>query len=196
MILGLTGTLGAGKGTVAEFLKRKGWLYFSLSDEVREEAKVNGIEITRENLQQLGNQLRAEQGNSILAQRALKKIKNPADNYVIDGIRNIAEVQELKMLPSFYLIAVDAPQQARFQRMLARNRESDPKNLFDFLKVDAIDQGQNQNESGQQVAQCYELADCKLINDSSIERFNDKITFMIQQLINKDALNGSAFKVV
>jgi dephospho-CoA kinase len=37
-VIGLTGTIASGKGTLAEFLKGKGYSYFSLSDILREEA--------------------------------------------------------------------------------------------------------------------------------------------------------------
>ncbi|MEM2956362.1 MAG: AAA family ATPase [Candidatus Pacearchaeota archaeon] len=195
MIIGLTGTLGAGKSIVAEYLQKKGWVYFSLSHEVREEAKKQGIEITRENLQELGNDMRKKYGNDVLAQRILMKITDPQKNYVIDGIRNPAEIMLFKQLGSFYLIAVDAPKQLRFQRLIARNRESDPKTLYDFMRIDAIDQGKDQTESGQQTAECMKMADAVLVNDSTLERFWDKISFTVQQLINKDSLNsvGTSF---
>ena len=35
MIVGLTGTYAAGKGTVAEYLIGRGFQYYSLSDELR-----------------------------------------------------------------------------------------------------------------------------------------------------------------
>lgn len=63
MIIGLTGTLRAGKGVVSDFLKQKGFVYLSLPDELREMAKERKIELTRENLQNLGNQMREENGS-------------------------------------------------------------------------------------------------------------------------------------
>jgi len=188
MIIGLTGTIASGKDIIADVLKKRGFIALSLSDEVREEAKVRGIELTRENLQKLGNDMRKEFGNGILAQRILMKITNPQKNYVINGIRNTSEITELKNWPSFYLMAVDSPQQTRFQRMMTRNRPSDPKNFYEFTKVDAIDLGQGQDNSGQQVAACMKMADCSIFNDFSVERLTDKVNFMVQQIMNKDTV--------
>ena len=42
MIIGLTGENCAGKGTVADYLKKKGFYYLSLSDVIREELKADG----------------------------------------------------------------------------------------------------------------------------------------------------------
>ena len=58
MIIGLTGKNAAGKGEVAEYLKKKGFVYYSLSDVIREEATEKGLEHSRENLINLGNELR------------------------------------------------------------------------------------------------------------------------------------------
>jgi dephospho-CoA kinase len=188
MILGLTGTMASGKDAIAEILKKKGFIVLSLSDEVREEAKARSIEITRENLQNLGNEMRKESGNGILAQRILKKVGDPQKHYIINGIRNTAEVAELKNWPSFYLMAVDSPQQTRFQKMIMRNRASDPKNFYDFMRLDAVDQGLNQEESGQQTKECMKLADYYIFNEYTPERLTDKVSFMIQQILNKDSL--------
>ena len=58
MIIGLTGANASGKGEAAGYLKSKGFAYYSLSDILREEAKLRGIEPSRENLIKLGNELR------------------------------------------------------------------------------------------------------------------------------------------
>ena len=50
MIIGLTGTNGSGKGTVAEFLKQEGFRYHSLSDELRGVLHQQQVEITLPNL--------------------------------------------------------------------------------------------------------------------------------------------------
>jgi len=132
--------------------------------------------------------MRKEFGNSVLAQKILMKISDPQKNYVINGIRNPAEIQELKNWPGFYLIAVDAPQQLRFQRLMTRNRPSDPKVFYQFMKVDNKDQGIGEEECGQQVQQCIKLADVSIFNEYTLERLTDKVNFMIQQIINKDAV--------
>jgi len=52
--IGLTGTNGSGKGAAAEYFIQKGYVYFSLSDVIREELRKNGIEPTRDNLIRMG----------------------------------------------------------------------------------------------------------------------------------------------
>ena len=85
MIIGLTGSLCAGKGEVADYLKSLGYAYFSLSDALREEAGKNNIDTTRNNLIILGNKLRKEYGNGVLAQK-IKEMLPPETNIIIDSI--------------------------------------------------------------------------------------------------------------
>ena len=71
MIIGLTGKNASGKGEVADYLKTKGFVYYSLSDELREEATKRNIEPSRDNLTNLGNELRKKHGPNYLAQKIL-----------------------------------------------------------------------------------------------------------------------------
>jgi len=174
--IGLTGSLAAGKGVVSEFLKDRGFVYISLSDELREIAKEKKLEVTRKNLQDLGNILREEQGAGVLALKVVEKIRT--QNYekaIIDGIRNPAEIVVLKKLKNFCLIAVDAPQDLRFKRMLERNRESDPKTWEAFLDVDNRDKGFGESATGQAVAKCMEQADHILFNFGGLDEIQEKV---------------------
>lgn len=183
MIIGLTGTLAAGKGTLAEFLKEEGFVYLSLSDELRQIAKENKTELTRKNLQDLGNRLRREEGSGILGQLVYDKIKNQYySKAIVDGIRNPAEIKTLRALDDYFLVSVDAPLESRFERMKKRNRESDPKTLEEFLLVDNRDKGIGEKETGQGVAKCMEQADFALYNDGSLEEMQKKVKDLYRKI--------------
>ena len=172
MIIGLTGANASGKGEAAEYLKSKGFVCCSLSDILREEARLKKIEPSRENLILLGNKLRREKGPSILAELVIKKIKDKK-NYVIDSIRNPFEIKTLRQLKDFTLIGIDAPVETRFNRILSRNRAGDPGTLEDFIEKERKENiGADTN---QQLKNCLKLADKIIINDSTIEEFHKKI---------------------
>lgn len=75
MIIGVAGTNASGKDTVANYLKTKGYANYSLSDIVREECDKRGLPKDRDTLRELANELRRNFGNSVLAGRAMEKIK-------------------------------------------------------------------------------------------------------------------------
>src|SRR5688572_32686412 len=136
MLIGLTGRNAAGKGEVAKYLQTRSFSYYSLSDAIREELRVRKLEVSREALIQVGNELRQRFGPSVLADRIVA-LTQPDRNYVIDSIRNPAEVVALrKACKDFKLIRVDAPLQARFERTVARRRESDPVTFEAFVALD------------------------------------------------------------
>lgn len=172
MIIGITGSIACGKEAVSRYFIDKGFTHFFISQELREELKRRGIEVTRKNLQDLGNKLRGKEGAGVLAKRMMQKIKE--GNYVIDGIRNPAEVEEFRKNKNFILIAIDAPQKQRYERSIYRSRSSDAKTWEEFLEMDKRDFGE-EVESGQQVGKCMKMADFKIVNDSSLEEVYNKL---------------------
>jgi dephospho-CoA kinase len=165
MIIGLTGPKAAGKGIIAEILQEKGFNYISLSDIVRDEASKRGIfQYDTFQLQDIAKDLRTRYGNAVLAQRAIEKMTD--NDYVLDSIRNVSEIEELRKLPSFSLISIDAPQMQRYERLIKRARPSDPKSWDDFIRMEEIDLGQNEFGSGQQVYACMQKSDLKIYVES------------------------------
>lgn len=185
-VIGLTGTIGSGKEVVREILEKNTNSYsVVLSSLLKEDAlKKQGIQVTREIRQNLGNELRKQYGTEILAKIAVSFMQNNKDFLIIDGIRNPGEVDFLreKFGEEFKLIAVDSPQQLRFERMNGRNREGDPAIWEEFVRLDERDQGKDEPEYGQQVKKCIEMADVLIQNDGSLEELQQKVLDSIKQL--------------
>ena len=97
MIIGLTGRIAAGKGYVVAYLLEKGFNYTTVSQLIRDELHKRGIEFTRKNLQDIGDEVRMKEGANAWILRLIKNIKD-RENYIVDGIRNPAEVTELKKM--------------------------------------------------------------------------------------------------
>jgi len=173
IVIGLTGENCAGKGTVAEYLKKKSFYYLSLSDIIREELKEEGKEITRTNLINKGNELREGFGPGILATKTAAKVEKDK-NYVIDSIRNPAEAKELAKLPNFVLFYVTAEPKTRFERMSQRNREEDPKTLEAFEKIEAIEAGKG-DKTKQDLIGTIQLADKTIENNSDLNELHSRI---------------------
>ena len=162
MLIGLVGTLGSGKGVVRGILENKGFKSRVFSDFLKEELKEKGIDINRKNLQDLGNEIRIKEGKNVLAVRLINSL-DLNENCVVDGSRNPAEVEELKK-HGFIIISVDAPRKNRFDRLLFRKSEKDPKTWEEFLEIEKRDLRED-NPAGQQVQECMRLADYRIMND-------------------------------
>lgn len=179
MIIGLTGTMGSGKSEIAKYLKKKGYEYHVFSDVIREEAKKRNLEPTRKNLQKMGNLLRKEHKHyGVLAKKLLKKIKT--DKAVVDGVRNSDEIQELRKSHKFILIARNAPQKIRFDRLKKRGRAGDPKTFEDFKNLDDLE---NLSEgTGQEIYKCIKMADYEINHTGSIKGLHKKIDEILKEI--------------
>jgi dephospho-CoA kinase len=179
MIIGFTGRIAAGKESVKHFLVDKGFTYVETSQVLKEELSRRGMEITRTNMQDLGDELRAKDGHGALMKLVLEKINyvnNRDKHFILDSLRNAGEADFLREhADEFILIAVDAPQRLRFERILSRGKTHDPKTWEEFLVIDNRDYFDESNPFGQQVRDCMERADFLIVNDGALEDSVKKI---------------------
>ncbi len=183
MIIGLTGKNGSGKGEVAAFLKDRGFHYYSLSDAIRDEAKKRGLEITRDVLIALGNELREKEGPGSLAERIFAKL-DPEKHYVIDSIRHPSEIQAFRRRNDFTLFRVYAPERLRFERLKQRGRENDPKVWEDFLALEAKE-AKSESKTDQQLDQAIALADIQIDNNGPLKDIHEKVKKILLELSQK-----------
>ncbi len=183
MIIGLTGKNGAGKGEVAKYLQERGFLYYSLSNVLREEAQKEGKPVTRDILVELGNRLRSEHGPSVLAEKIFSRL-DPEKHYVIDSIRHPSEVQVFRRRTDFLLAAVRAPERLRFERLRQRARESDPKTFEEFQGLEQREAA-SQNKSDQQMDQAIHLHDALLENTGPLKMLHEKVRELLLEFSKK-----------
>ncbi len=173
MIIGLTGANGSGKTVGADHLRKKGFEFHSLSDEIREELARLKLEPNRENLIAQGNRLRAEFGPAVLAERIKRKLR-PDRHYAIDSIRNPYEVDSLRETGAFRLLHLEAPRAVRFARVCARGGERAPASFEEF-----VEQEEREMEGGgaahQQLRATWRKADETIVNAGSIEELTANI---------------------
>ena len=187
MIIGLTGKNAAGKGEIAKHLQSKGFISFSLSDALREEATRQGKDHSRDVLIKLGTEMRKKFSYGILAKRINEKIinlkKQGKNNFVVDSIRNPGEIKELRKNEGFILIAVHTDAKIRFERLLRRGRVGDAQTFEEFVEQE---KKENDNEgSGQQLDKCIELADTIINSNGTIEEANRDIDLYLDSLKDK-----------
>ena len=137
LIVCLTGMPGAGKSTIAEGLKPKGYEIINMGNSVREEAKKRNLEPTRSNLGQLMLDLREKNGPGAVAELVKPQIESSlADVILIDGVRSSDEIQVLRKFGNVKLLAIHASTDNRFNFLQKRGRSDDPQTQEHFEERD------------------------------------------------------------
>lgn len=142
LIVCLTGMPGAGKSTIADGLKTKGFEKITMGDAVRAEATKRKIEPTGANLGKLMLELREKNGLGAVAELIKDQITDSkSDVILIDGVRSIAEIDVLKKFGTVKILAIHASGDTRFKFLSDRGRSDVPADRQDFAKRDSREMG-------------------------------------------------------
>jgi dephospho-CoA kinase len=182
--IGLTGTMASGKGEAAKVFKNLHFSFISLSDMVREEATKRGKnKISRQEMQNLGNELREKAGADVLARRVRQKIvASKRKKWVIDGIRNPAEVRELKKLGPFYLLGIKSDLEIILKRLQARKRETDRLKKSELEKLIDREWGSGESDNGQKVRACIRMSDFIIENNRGLPELKKRCLEILQRI--------------
>lgn len=175
-IIGIAGAFGSGKSTAANFFESMGFKKIILSRFLEEEAVRRGAgNVSRRILQDIGNEWREKYGSSVLAEKALEEIsEKKLDKVVVDGIRNIGEIEKLRSKDNLILIAIISDKKIRFERLKRIKRREDMSWEI-FKQLDSRDAGIGERKTGLQVNKCIEMADISIENNGSEQSFNDRL---------------------
>jgi dephospho-CoA kinase len=177
-VIGLTGTIASGKDVVRKYLQNRLHPYvISLSSVIELELSRNNQDISRQSLQDKGNELRKKKGTNILVKMALADVPQNQMLTVIDGIRNLGEVSYLRSTfgRNFVLIAIDAPLKTRYNRFVQRRKPTDRRSLGEFREIDRRDRGFEEPEFGQHTQRCIREADFRIRNVSTVKTLLKKL---------------------
>ena len=138
LVVGLSGMPGSGKSLVVDTARELGYSIVVMGDVIREETTKRGFDLTPANVGKVMLQLRADGGNTVVAQKCIPKIENQTSNKIlIDGLRSLHEADAFKAhFTNFTLLAVHASPETRFNRLSARRRSDDPSDgKFSVIEI-------------------------------------------------------------
>lgn len=183
IILGITGTLGAGKGAMVEYLKeRYGFAHYSARDFLIQEIEKRGLPVNRDSMVLVGNDLRATYHPGFIAEELAKEAVRENHNAVIESIRTLGEIAVLKQQPNFYLLAIDADQLLRFERIKSRASATDDVS-FDKFKADEEREMFTTDPNKQNLTACLAVADFRVMNNGNLADLHRELDIIITQII-------------
>ena len=160
---------GAGKSTIADGLKPKGYKIINMGNVVREEAKKRNLESTRDNLGKLMLELREKNGPGAIVKLVESQIESSTANVIlIDGVRSNDEIQVLRKFGTVKLLAIHASTDSRFNFLQKRGRSDDPQTKEHFAERDNRELGVGISNSI--ALSDYAISNIGLTKDELIEK--------------------------
>ncbi|MDD5464354.1 MAG: AAA family ATPase [Candidatus Moranbacteria bacterium] len=178
LILGITGEMGSGKGTIAKHImqQHKGSVH-KFSTILRDVLDRLYLEQSRDNLQALSTMLRKTYGEDIMAKGMYHDAENNEnDLVVVDGVRRMSDITYLKELPHFKLVYVEADMENRYERIAKRGENPDDakKTFEEFQKA-------HENESEIQIRDLKNYASYIVNNDGTYQELYAQVDKIIKE---------------
>jgi cytidylate kinase len=173
-IIGLAGTNGSGKDTVGRILAdAHDYLFISVTDLLRTEAKRRGLPVERENLRQISAEWRRESGLGVLVDKAVAEYKKDPGAYmgvVMASLRNPGEADRVHALGGT-VVWIDADPRVRYERVQAnaadRGRAAeDTKTFEEFLSEEQAEMQSSGDSATLNMSSVKERSDIFLENDA------------------------------
>lgn len=175
IIIGITGTLGAGKGTIVDYLSvKKQFVHYSVRDFLTREIIQRGLPVNRDTMTKVANELRATYGASYVTDQLLALAEQSGRNCIIESIRTPGEIESLRRCRRFVLFAIDGDPAIRYQRISLRGSATDGVSFETFLSNE-LREMQSVDPNHQNLSACIQQADYSFNNDGSLETLYQEV---------------------
>ena len=173
----ITGMPGAGKSEVAEGFRQIGVPVIVMGDVIRNETKRRGMDPNPENTKKVMLDLRETDGLGAVAMRCVDQIRSQSEKIVaIEGCRSIAEIDVFDdFADNVTVVCVHTRPKLRFERLRTRKREDAPTTWDVFRERDL-------REISVGLGGVIALSDIMIINEESLDSFQDQVRLLVQRL--------------
>jgi dephospho-CoA kinase len=180
MIVGITGSFGAGKGAIVDYLvSKKGFTHYSASAFITEEIIRRKLPVNRDSMIEVGNDLRANFGPAYIVETLYLHAKEAGGDAVIESLRAIAEVIKLKELGGI-IIGVDAEPKIRYERSVLRGSEKDAVTYDKWLEQEKIENNPN-DPTKHNIFGALKMSDYTILNNGTLEELHTQIEAFLKK---------------
>lgn len=174
MIIGITGSFGAGKGTVVDYLlEKKGFKHYSASGFITEEIERRGMPVNRDSMIVVANDLRATHAPSYIIDSLYARAEEAGGDAVIESLRAVAEVKRIKELGGTVL-GVTADPHIRYERAVARGSAKDGVS-FDKWLAQEKEESNEADPTKQNIFGALKESDYLIENNGTLEELHSQI---------------------
>lgn len=182
-IIGITGTLGAGKGTIVDYLiKHHGFVHFSVRGYLIKIIQQRGEEVNRDSLTHTANSLRAENSPSFIAEELYREAIKSGKACIIESIRTVGEVEALKAKGNFCLFSVDTDRKIRYDRIVLRGSETDQVS-YETFSANEERELSSTDPNKQNLSACMQRADYSFSNNGTFEELYRQVDEALKKIL-------------
>ncbi len=179
MIIGITGSFGAGKGAVVDYLVReKGFADFSARSFITKEIKHRDLPVNRDSMATVANDLREKHGPSYIIESLYTEAKERGGDAVVESLRAVAEVRLVKKLGGVVL-GITASPEVRYERALARGSETDRVTYEEWLAQEVRESNPN-DPTKQDIFGALAESSVVIENNGSLEELYEAVDEMLK----------------
>jgi dephospho-CoA kinase len=177
-VIGFVGLPGSGKSEAAAVAAEQSIPVVTMGDVIREACRDRGLDPAVHH-GDVARQLREESGPGAIAERSLPRIEDAladADRVVVDGIRSDAEVERFGTAfgDDFTLVSIEAPPEARAERLDLRGRDAGAGAGGESLS------DRDERELGFGMGAAIDAADVTIENTGSLESFRERVRNLLE----------------
>jgi dephospho-CoA kinase len=180
LVIGLAGMPGSGKSLIVDTARELGYAVVVMGDVIREETTKRGLDLTPANVGKVMLQLRADGGNTVVAQKCIPKIEEQQScKVLVDGLRSQFEVEAFKIYFSrFSVMSVHSSPETRFSRLSNRRRSDDPSGWEVFHERDM-------RELSVGLGNVIALSELMIVNENSAEEVRGQVLDYLRRIEQK-----------
>jgi dephospho-CoA kinase len=181
MLIGVTGTNGAGKGALVEYLvSAKGFSRYSARTVILDELRARHLPDTRANMREVANDLRKQHGAAYVIEKLYAMAKDDG-KAVVESVRTIGEAEFLKEKGA-KILAVDADIRGRYERV-ANNPDKELAHMTfeDFCKIEDREMASSEPWD-MNVFGVMQMADVRIHNDGTMAELHQAVDAALAEL--------------
>ena len=182
MIIGITGSLGAGKGAIVDYLKGKGFSHYSSSDTLKEVLVDRGLTQTRANMSALADELIERHDGGILYVSNEKAVQDTVENYILESIHRESEAAYIRKIGGVVL-AVDADMKTRYERAKKRADGEKDNVTFEEFTEDVKREEEGQGEGTPNIRAVINSADYIIENNGTVEELYQQVDEFLKKVL-------------
>jgi dephospho-CoA kinase len=179
MLIGITGSFGAGKGSVSEYLvNKKGFAHFSARRLITEEVLKRGLEPDRDTMTNVANDLRKNGGPTCIFEQLVLLAKEHEGDAVVESVRAMAEVKYIKEQGGIVL-GIDADPKIRYERIVKRGSETDHVSFEEWHNQE-LRESNPDDPTKQDTFGALKASDYIILNTYSLESLEAEVETFLQ----------------